>query len=175
MNVPILQKGNFTNMGFDGPSMIRVASLFSAVLKLCYHDDDSDSDDDDTSNDIIDNEEAAGSDIIHSLPLQQQQQQQRPLQQQQQHFVEHIEAIHQNSLTFTYSAVIRPRFSRCGRFITDITNNGFDRVTVTKVNYSDCYEPWSLSDNDATPHTFELKGGLYNHFLNLHIALYCVL
>ena len=46
----------------------------------------------------------------------------------------HTNSLVENEFVFSYSALPRPRFTRCGRFMTCIANNGFDHITLTELN-----------------------------------------
>ena len=65
-----------------------------------------------------------------------------------------------DQLTFSYSALPRPRFSRSGRYVTCIPNNSCDRVNLIEINYSDDNEEDGDGDDwGGEPIPFILKGG----------------
>lgn len=81
----------------------------------------------------------------------------------------HTNSLVENDLVFSYAALPRPRFSRCGRFMTCIANNGYDQITLTEMTCLEAVDG-GYGGQWAEPVVFDLVGGkqyslLHENFL----------
>ena len=127
------------NNNFAGSSLIRdVASIFGVSLTILQNDEDDDESsscerDMDSLSSTLDDSQLSRS--LHGAKDSDQitdsshHRENEPSSNR-----SHTNSLVENEFVFSYSALPRPRFTRCGRFMTCIANNGFDQITLTALN-----------------------------------------